>query len=85
MAKPQTTRDVKGASDLVLQHGSGKRLAKGRSLRLVARGTEFSMTRVPRPRRWRRCAGRVSLVKPPIVRGTDERQVVLIRGEVELD
>ena len=27
----------------------------------------------------------VRLVKPPIVRGPDDRQVVLIRGEVELD
>ena len=44
MAKPQTTRDVPKARQIWCSSGSGKRLAKGRSLRLVVWETKFPMT-----------------------------------------
>ena len=80
------TRRAKGASDLVLQWV--RQAARQRTITPLGSAGD----RIPYDPVFHDLGDGdaapgdvVRLVKPPIVRGTDERQVVLIRGEVELD
>jgi hypothetical protein len=79
------TRRAKGASDLVLQWV--RQAARQRTITpLGSVGDKVPYDPVFHDLDADAAPGDVvRLVKPPIVRGTDEQKVVLIRGEVELD
>jgi hypothetical protein len=79
------TRRAKGASDLVLQWV--RQAARQRTIMpLGSVGDRVTYDPVFHDLDADAVPGDVvRLVKPPIVRGSDEQQVVLIRGEVELD
>jgi hypothetical protein len=79
------TRRAKGASDLVLQWV--RQAARQRTITpLGSVGDKVPYDPVFHDLDADAAPGEVvRLVKPPIVRGTDDQRVVLIRGEVELD
>jgi hypothetical protein len=77
-------RRARGASDLVMQWV--RQAARQRSITALSKtGEQVSFDPVFHDLEEASLGDRVRVLKPPIVRGSGSKQVVLVRGEVELD